>query len=432
MVCAIAAESLSAPPVPPSPLARDEEFVVRFSGKASISKVTGGGLTISTPFGPGVATAQGRYVAGHPLIDPVTGRAVVVRPEALREYFVLSQGLTVADADVQAERTLAKVEKTGNLAPLDAIDASLRQSLGAFAGTRLDDPSVLAFTPPIVAQDSPFAGLRRLIAGDDDLWRNYATGGDVNAFAQLAQTPGFERFYHPVDPETGIASADSLLRQREHRRLLVRRTRNEITFLPEIPIRDDLGDVSYTAGATYSVTAAGSLRRTAKELRPARGGVARFVKGVANFLVSSDPGDGGVFLGGTPRAGAAPADPPRIVNMTPPVGEALVDVTTDWEDPDNQFTVPIPQRKYFVVRLRFSKPLDPRTVDPAHFMLTTVVGGSSVPVGTFLSQRRTGEVVVEIQPISNLNPGTAYRVQVLGTVKALDGTTLGTDFVADL
>src|SRR6185295_12314799 len=93
----------------------------------------------------------------------------------------------------------------------------------------------------------------------------------------------------------------------------------------------------------------------------------------------------------------------------------------------------------FVIRLRFSKPLDPRTVDAAHITLTRVVTTDaignpnpvSVPIGlgVFLAQRRMGEVLVEVTPFTNLDPQSFYELRVLGTVKSLDGTPLGADFV---
>jgi len=141
--------------------------------------------------------------------------------------------------------------------------------------------------------------------------------------------------------------------------------------------------------------------------------------------VALDAGDGGLFAGDTATSAAAAADPPRIVEMTPPAGETFVDMTTDWEDPDNQYTTPIPDRKPFVVRVRFSRPLDPRTVDAAHFTITktatldatgNVISQVNVPasIDVFLAQRRMGEVVVELRPLTNLDPQSRFEIKVAG------------------
>jgi hypothetical protein len=55
-----------------------------------------------------------------------------------------------------------------------------------------------------------------------------------------------------------------------------------------------------------------------------------------------------------------------------------------------------------------------------------------VSIGPWLSQRRTGEVLVEITPFANLDPQSRYRLEVLGTVKGLDGTELGETQTFDL
>jgi hypothetical protein len=390
-----------------------------------------------------VSGPRGTFVSGRPLVDPSTAQQVVVRPEALREYFVLSQGLSVADADVEAARVLARVERTGRLDLLDEIDAGLRQMFGPTAGTRLDDPAVNAFYPPPGAADPEDAALRRLVAGDDVLWRSYLADGDVSAFSTLSGNPSMERFYHPVDPETGVPSRASLLRQREHRRVLMRRSRTSVTFLPDVPMRADLTDAAYTAGATYELSVSRRFGGGARDCVTESAGVVRFLRRVASFLVADDTGDGGLFLGGAqPTTTTGTPNPPRVVNVTPPAGETFIDRTTDWEDPDNQFTVPLPARRLFVIRVRFSRPLDPRTVDAAHFTLTKTAVfdalGNETPVnvpvsiGPWLSQRRTGEVLVEITPFANLDPQSRYRLEVLGTVKGLDGTELGETQTFDL
>ena len=76
---------------------------------------------------------------------------------------------------------------------------------------------------------------------------------------------------------------------------------------------------------------------------------------------------------------------PRVINQTPPNGEAFIDSTTDWEDPDNQFTVLLPARRTFTVRLRFAQPLDPRSVSPATFTMTKTAQIDAAGVETAVS-----------------------------------------------
>ena len=441
-LAAMSADRLLAADPEPVAIARDESFVVRLTRPVSPASFESG-MYFGTTGGTGNERGRGTFVFGRPLIDPATGRQVVVRPEALREYYVTIRGLTIDEADAEAARVLARVERTGRLDQLDEIDSWLVQTYGETAGTRLDDPRVSAFYPPPGVTDTEDAALRRLVAGDDELWRDYLVSGDLGAFATLAADPSIERFRHPVDPATGIPSAASVLRQREHRRVLMRRARNAVTFLPEVPMRADLADAAYAAGATYELSVTRRFAGSVRDVVTESGGVARFLRRAVNLRVSDDTGDGGLFLGGaqTSTTTGTP-EPPRVVNITPPAGESYVDVTTDWEDPDNQYLVPVPGRRLFSIRLRFSRPLDPRTVDAAHITLKKsatfdAVGNEtpvSVPIGigVWLSQTRMGEVLVEITPFTNLDPMSRYRVEVLGTVRGLDGTPLGDTQTFDL
>jgi hypothetical protein len=434
-------EHVFAAPSPPAPLARDEAFVVRLARPTSLFAFVDAARLAAR----GGVEPNGLFVSGRPLLDRATGRQVVVRPEALREYYEIVRGLSREDADIAAAKVLSRVEKTGNVSLLEPVDAALRQMFGPTAGTRLDDPAVLAFVPPYGVTDAAGAALRTVVAGDDTLWHAYVFG-DINAFETLATNPGYERFVHPIDPATGVPSAESVLRQREHRRVLMRRDRTSVTFLPDVPMRASLTDAAYLAGTTYELSVARRYGAGAMSLTPERGGVVRFVHRLATFTVAGDPGDGGPFLGGLQDAstgtsvGATVA--PRVVNMTPPPGESFVDPTTDWEDPDDEYLVPVAARRMFVIRLRFARPLDPRTVDEAHFTLTKTAtydaAGNetaiSVPaaIGVTLFQLRMGEVVVDVQPVRSLDPQSKYRLDVLGTVRGLDGTPMGAAFSADL
>jgi hypothetical protein len=434
-------EHVFAAPSPPVPLARDEAFVVRLARPTSLFAF----VDATRLAARGGVEPNGLFVSGRPLLDRATSRQVVIRPEALREYYELVRGLPREDADIAAAKLLSRVEKSGKVSLLEPVDAGLRQMFGPTAGTRLDDPAVLAFVPPYGVTDAAGAALRTVVAGDDALWHAYVFG-DIDAYYTLAANPGYERFLHPLDPVTGAPSAESVLRQREHRRVLMRRDRTAVTFLPDVPMRANLNDAAYLAGTTYELSVARRYGAGAKSLTPERGGVVRFVHRLATFTVAADPGDGGSFLGGLPDAstGTSPVAsvPPRVVDMTPPPGESFVDPTTDWEDPDDQFTVPVAARRKFVIRLRFARPLDPRTVDEAHFTLTKTATydaagnetATSVPaqVGVRLFQLRMGEVVVEMQPVRDLDPQSKYRLDVLGTVRGLDGTPLSAAFSADV
>ena len=441
---AMSADRLLAADPAPITIARDEAFVVRFSRLASLGVFERNSYFV-TRNDAGVEWARGRFVSGRPLLDPTTGRQVVVRPEALREFFVLALGVSIEDADAEAERLLGRVERTGDLEQLDKIDAALKGMFGETAGTRLDDPAVVAFYPPYGVTDPDAAALRRLVAGDDEVWHDYFVNGDLAGYSTLAQDPSSERFHHPIDVGTGVPLASSLLRQREHRRVLMRRVRNAVTFLAEVPMRADVTDAAYAAGATYELSVSKRFPGGARDVLTDGGGFARFLRRGVTFRVEDDTGDGGRFLGGLPGGAATTStpEPPRVVNITPPAGETFIDRTTDWEDPDNQFTVPVPQRRLFVIRLRFSRPLDPRTVDDAHFTLTKTATIDSVgnvtpvtappsAISVWLAQRRMGEVVVEITPWTNLDPQSRYRLDVLGTVKGLDGTPLGDSVSYDL
>jgi hypothetical protein len=451
----VAEDLFAAAPPMPGPLARDEEFVVRLSQPVAFSRVTAGNLRVTQT--PGTTDAYGMWAPGRALIDPVTNRAVVVRPEAVREYFELVKGQPREDAQRSASSLLRRVESTGKLSLLKTVDEKLRVKLGLNAGTRLDDettpvdgtyPARLPDTTPgdndppldLNPGDSPLEPYRTRIAGDDDLWWAYLTGGDIEAYSQLARNPEYERFYHPVDAATGAVSASSVLRQREYRRVLIRRSTTFVTFMPAIPNKADLTDAGYASGATYGVSASGPLRGKTKTLLPARGGVVRFVHNVATFGTEPDTGIGSPFLGGTPWTGAPTLDASRVVNVTPPDGEVSVDPTTDWEDPDNRFTTPLPQRRLFVIRLRFSAPLDPRTVDASHFLLTKTAviddRGYETPVhvavavGVFLAQTRGGEIRVDMSPATNLDPGSKYEVRARDTTRALNGRTRAADFTS--
>jgi hypothetical protein len=444
---------LSANPDAVSGVLLDEELVISFNAPVLPASVGPDTILVRTGINNG-EQANGVYVVGAFMYDRSVQRRVVIRPEAVREYYELVKNQPREDAQRSASNLIKKVENTGKLSLLKNVDHGLQVKLGPTYGTRLDDettpiygtyPAQLADTTPndgdnplvLNPGDSPLEPYRTRIAGDDDLWKSYLTAGDIGAYSELAQNSEFERFYHPVDPATGAASADSVLRQREYRRVLIdRRSAARVMFVPEIPIRADLTDTGYNTGRAYSVVVPSS--------KP----------GVFNTVISRDDGrpllptDGrdftttfttvpatapALFRDGESRTGITTLQKPRIINQTPPNGESYVDPTTDWEDPDNQYTVPIPQRRTFAIRLRFAQPLDPRSVSPTTFTVTKTAtidaAGNEIPVsipiacGTFLNQHRLGIVEVEITPATNLDPQSKYQVEATNAIKSLGGAS---------
>jgi hypothetical protein len=436
----------------------DEDVVIEFNTAVLNSSV--GPDTVLVRTGPtNGEQARGRYVVGSFLYDRSVQRRVVVRPEAVQEYYELVKGQPRADAAKSAANLLRRIESTGQISLLKTIDAQLRVKLGSLAGTRLDqeNPPVDAIYPPqltdttpndnddpltLDAGDDPLEPYRTRIAGDDALWQAYL-GGDVNAFEQLSNNSEYERFYHAVDGATGIPSTSSVLRQREYRRVMINRTNGaRVMFVPEIPIRADLADTGFSPGRAYAVIVPASspgvfntvLTRDMHPLQQTHG---------ADFstLFTTVPATSSqLFRAAETYTGVSLLQLPRVINTTPPNGELLVDPTTDWEDPDNQFTVPIPQRKTFSVRMRFAQPLDPRTISPTTFTITKVatldaagndVAGVSIPVavGTFLNQHRLGIVEVEITPAANLDPQSRYQVVARSLVHSLAGAANQVDYV---
>ncbi len=414
----------------------DEEITVRFRRNVPRRFVDVGTMRVRSDGDQ----AEGLVTLGRPLFDSVSQSRVVVRPEAITEYFQLVELLTPEDARRKASRVLSRLERTGKVKKLAAIDRAIRTYFGpsAGAGTRLDQTDVTATYPPqlLDPERDPFGAYRRFIAGDDALWEAHV-GGDVNAFTELSSNNVYERFFHPVDPTIGVQSFDSLLRQREHRRVIVRRSRRFATFFPQLPTRRDASDAAYAVGQEYELSILRPLRAPKTVSFGVSGSGFRLAGTSLTFTVrNSEP----QFAGVDERRGLTGVDRPRVVNVTPPNGEGLVDATTDWEDPDNAFLVPQPARRTFTVRVRFAGPLDPRTVDETTFTLTktkTAPGAPSeqtvnepVTVGVFLAQTRLGEVRVELTPAVNLDPDSEYQVVVENGVRGLNGEQIGPAFAS--
>ena len=406
----------------------DEEITIRFNSEVLRNSVGPDTILIRTGTG-NTEQARGNFITGKFMYDKSTQRRVVVRPEAIREYYQLIKGFSRSDAQRKTDRLLKNIERTGRFRRLDKIDKALARFFGPSygAGTRLDkdgeNDAVTGVYPPQLLEGDSLQPYRDRIAGDDALYEDYLVNGNIDAFAELQSNSEYERFFHEVDPATGVPNPDSVLREREYRRVLInRRNEKRVIFVPEIPIRSDLTDSGFVAAQAYSIIIPASQPGVFNTVLTKNGRRPLLQREGRDFstlftTVAGSSTSNLLYLGGEARSGVASLQKPRVVTMTPPNGEAFVDATTDWEDPDNQFEVPIAARKTFTVRLRFAQPIDPRTVSPDNFTITkrkTKPGTDDerdvfvpVAVGTFLNQTRKGIVEVEVTPATNLDPEEA-------------------------
>lgn len=432
----------------------DEEFTLRFN--AQVSRRSVGPDTIFLRTGANNSEqAQGTFELGKFMFDRRAQRRVVIRPEAVQEFFQLVRNQSRADAARRAEKFIRRVEQTGRFRRLNKIDNGLDRFFGGgFAtGTRLDDDGdgepasgVVGFFPPPVDQSVVEFAYRQLVAGDDALWEAHLNG-DAGAYISLADNSEYERFFHRTDPVTGEPAEDSVLRGRQYRRVLInRKNQRRVMFVPQIPIRPDLSDSGFDAGRPYAVivpTGQPGVFNTVLSKRGNRPLVQADGRDFTTFF-NTVPTFANAFLDNEALKGISTYQKPRVINMTPPEGEFNVEESTDWENPDNLEQVLPEARRTFSIRLRFNQPLDPRTVDGSTFQLFKTVnnpqdpsGGTRldppllVATGTFLNQQRLGRVEVEITPAQNLDPNSQYEMRVSSTVTGLNGQTqIGAPFRA--
>jgi len=423
----------------------DEEVAILFNSALWAPSV--GPDTILLRTGPTRGEqASGSYVVGRFMYDRNSQRRIVIRPEAVREYYQIAKGFSRVDAENAAKRLIGNIERSGRANSLAKLDQALVKFFGTSygAGTRLDDEAVFGNYPPVLNPGDPLLPYRTRVAGDDGLWQDYYSNGNFDAFGQLQENSEYERFFHSVNPATGVAEPQSVLRERKYRQVLIdRRAANRVMFVPEVPIRADLTDTGYKTGSSYSVVIPSlqpGVYNTVKTIKGRRGLLQDGGRDYSTYFTTI-PGtvsSSGLFLDNEARTGLATLQKPRVICVTPPNGETFVDPTTDWEDPDNQALVPVSARKTFSVRLRFAQPLDPRTVTPTNFTIRQIkkdVGSASeaiisLPIssGTFLNQHRLGTVEVEITPATNLEGNGQFEVVVKGLVKSLGGELLNTDY----
>ncbi len=424
----------------------DEEVAISFNSALLRSSVGPDTIFVRTGATSG-EQANGRYVVGKFLFDGRVQRRVVIRPEAVREYFQLDKGLSRGDAERQADKLIRRVEATGNFRILDRVDRELRRRLGPGfgAGTRLDDPLVFGTFPPpqLPSADDDIRLLREKIAGDDALWQDYLVNGNFDAFATLENNSEYERFFHRTDGDTGIKEPDSILRGRQYRKVIIDgRSASRVMFVPEVPIRADIADTGYKPGSAYSVVVPAAQPGTFNTVLTRAGSRPLLQRDGRDFstlfTTVVNTSNAQLFFANEAVAGIGTWQPPRVINQTPPNGETFIDPTTDWEDPDNSFVTAVAARRTFTVRLRFAQPLDPRTISTVNFTLTKVksnpgtpsetVQNVLVPIGTFLNQKRLGLVQVDVTPVTNLDPASQYELKVSSLLRSLHGELLGTEY----
>jgi Big-like domain-containing protein len=438
----LAAESTPSVAADPPPgkqlpqVAPDEPIVVRFRAPVRPSRV--GSATFAVVRDAPSEAVFGRYVAGTFSRDPQTGAAAVVDPEAWIEIAQLAHDLDRAEAEVSVERVLARLAKSGK--PVDL--AALREDVAAaFPADPPFDPDLQADGSGMrtVAQQEETApaslrALRRMQSGDDALWESFLVNSDLSAFETLSTDANAARFHHSIDPHTGSPFAQSDFQRRERRRVLLTgaRSRRLYTFVPVIPQRADLSDMSLPPGETDHVRFSPGVPRVAA-LTTLGGTLLPVANRTAPFE-TSPAGTSPLFA--LSEMGSSPL---RMVDVTPPDGERMVDPGTDWEGPDNRFVVPQPQRPAFVVRIRFNEPLDPRTVDSASCRLTQIRAGIGTadersvavaqPTTVRVVQSRLGEVRIEMTATLRPDPSSQYEVVVGDQVRALNGRALGGELV---
>ncbi|MCE9635955.1 MAG: Ig-like domain-containing protein [Planctomycetes bacterium] len=390
--------------------------------------------------------ASGSYVVGRFMYDRSAQRRVVIRPEAIREYYQISKGFSRVDAENAATRFIRNIESTGRTGTLNKVDQALVKFFGASygAGSRLDDETVFGNFPPVLNAGDPLLPYRTRVAGNDQDYQDYKNLGDFAKFNSLRENSEYERFFHTENAATGDRSDDSVLRERKYRQVMIdRRSANRVMFVPEVPIRPDLTDTGYKTGSAYSVVVPSlqpGVYNTVQTLKGHRGLLQAGGRDYSTYFTTI-PGtvaSSGLFLDNEARTGLATLQKPRVICVTPPNGETYVDPATDWEDPHDKAIDNDAALKTFSVRLRFSQPLDPRTVTPSNFTIRQVrqgVGTSSEsivsipkPAGTFLNQHRLGTVEVEVTPALDLEGSGQYEVVVKGLVKSLGGELLNTDY----
>ncbi|HEU4396109.1 MAG TPA: Ig-like domain-containing protein, partial [Planctomycetota bacterium] len=172
------------------------------------------------------------------------------------------------------------------------------------------------------------------------------------------------------------------------RRLLFNRAKKHIvTFVPEIPTRAALDDTGFTPGSTYTVAIPGyPATNTLENLNGAQL-LSPNSRVFTSTFTCVPTTAGNLFLG------AESAGPPRVIHTDPFNGTGNIAVTTP-------------------INIRFSHPLDPRTVTPDKFKVELISVAPPYPqisCSVFLAQQRLGKIEVILTPVNPLPPDGAIR-----------------------
>ena len=187
------------------------------------------------------------------------------------------------------------------------------------------------------------------------------------------------------------------------RRLLFDRTKKHIvTFVPEIPTRAALDDTGFTPGSTYTVAVPGyPATNTLENLNGAQL-LSPNSRVFTSTFTCVPTTAGNLFLG------AESAGPPRVIHTDPFNGIGQVPVTSP-------------------INIRFSHPLDPRTVTPDKFKVELISVAPPYPqisCSVFLAQQRLGKIEVILTPVNPLPPDAAIRVSIDSAIEDLVGQGL--------
>lgn len=432
---------------PDLPLAgpfNDQDLVFTFRNRKASWHALKGGIHVT---GGETGAARGNFVRGTLLRYQRSDQVVTIDPGVLKDHLEVVRGFDALKADRVAERMIGRVERSGNTRLFEAVERELRST---YESTRFNGLGMLIrdedhdgrFPPSDDGTNDQSPAQRRLrdkLCGDDDVWRAHLAG-DLTAFPTLVE--GAADRFRPAPGALPDANGHrpSVFEMREHRRVLVRRGARTVTFLAEVPERDDLSDAAFLPGATseigYVPVVSNGLRKVSdafgRKLSAARPGFGFVLPAEPRFIQTECV---------TSVQDKSPASQlrPVVLDVTPPDGETDVDPTIDWESPDDVFTTPMAQRARFRVRMRFQHPLDPRRIDPTTFRITLVTRnvGTDQEVAVFepvtlesvaLRQSRLGDVTVEITPEHTLDLGAEYSARALGIVRGLNGELLSVDY----
>jgi hypothetical protein len=170
--------------------------------------------------------------------------------------------------------------------------------------------------------------------------------------------------------------------------------KNVVTFIPEAPTLTDLSDSGFEPGVTYAVQVPTvpekfTVRsRWGERLRPKKG------SNVSTALTTA-PADAARVFRGEELSGET-----KVVSLHPAGGRDLAQGQS--------------------IHVRFSAPLDPRTVTHDDvFLVCSVCCAPRIPCSLLLSQTRLGSVEVVVTPLVGI-PADGGRVEIIFTPRVHD------------